>query len=134
MVPPFYQLLQRQEKIGQDEATRDLLASLESFTQAMDPEGPFFMGESMGLVDIAYVPWSLRFYILNEYRGFDIPKDGAKWERFQRWRDACEKHPSVLETLKKINLDDLCASYERYAKNQAGSLVAKAINANKPLP
>ena len=53
MVPPFYQLLQRQEKMGQDEATRDLLASLESFTEAMDPEGPFFMGESMGLVDIA---------------------------------------------------------------------------------
>jgi len=44
MVPPFYQLLQRQEKMGQDEATRDLLASLESFTEAMDPERPFLYG------------------------------------------------------------------------------------------
>ena len=132
LVPPFYKILQKQEKSEQDAAASELITHLRNFIENMDPEGPFFMGDSLGLVDIAYAPWSVRFFVLERFRGFQVPVEGEVWKRFARWRQACADHPSVRQTLQ--NDDDLLASYDRYAKNTAKSLVADAINANKPLP
>ena len=132
LIPPFYRILQRQDESGQAEAVDELLEGLKVFAAEMDSEGPFFLGQKLGLVDISYIPWALRFYILNAYRGFQLPKEGSEWERFGRWFEACQSHPSVMATMQ--DEDKLLASYERYAKNNAGSQVADAINANKPLP
>jgi len=132
LVPPFYRILQRQDEVGQADAVDELLQALKNFASEMDSEGPFFLGDRLGLVDIAYAPWALRLYILKKYRGFEIPKEGAEWERFRSWLRACQGHPSVQATVQ--DEDKLSSTYERYAKNQAGSLVADAINANKPLP
>jgi len=135
LVPPFYKILQRQDKAGQEEAAAELLQGLKTFTDAMSTsttaadDGPFFFGPRLGLVDIAFVPWALRLFVLREYRDFRLPAD---WTRFRRWLEACEAHPSVRATIQ--DRDKLLASYERYAKNEAGSLVADAINAGKPLP
>lgn len=132
LIPPFYRILQRQEESGQIEAANELVEGLRTFVQEMDSEGPFFLGPQLGLVDISYIPWALRFYVLKAYRDFEVPKEGPEWIRFDKWFEACRQHPSVKATL--ADEDKLLASYERYAKNNAGSLVADAINANKPLP
>ena len=132
LIPPFYRILQRQDEPGQAEAVDELLDGLKTFASEMDSEGPFFLGQQLSLVDISYIPWALRFYVLKAYRGFELPNEGAEWERFQRWFLACQRHPSVMATVQ--DEDKLLHSYERYAKNNAGSQVADAINANKPLP
>ena len=134
MVPPFVKLMLKQDESEQVEVTENLLATLKTLTDAMHSEGPFFMGDSLGMVDIALVPFSLRLFILKKYRGFDIPKEEAEWQRFLHWRDACETHPSVQETMQNISRDGLCAHYEKLVKNPSSSQVASAVNANKPLP
>ena len=98
-------------------------------TSTATDDGPFFFGRRLGLVDIAFVPWALRLFVLREYRHFRVPAD---WTRFRRWLEACEAHPSVRATVQ--DRDKLLATYERYAKNEATSLVADAINAGRPLP
>ena len=133
MAPPMYQLLLKQEKAEQRHYAAELTSSLKSFAEAMEPEGPFFMGESLGLVDIALVPFSLRFYVLKHYRGFEVPTAGDEWQRFDQWRRACENHPSVLATI-NYDPDKLCRLYKPYATNNARSQGAKALQENKPIP
>ena len=91
------------------------------------------MGKSLGLVDIAFVLFSLRFYILKHYRGFELPTVGEEWLRFDQWRQACENHPSVLKTI-NYDPDTLCRMYELYAMDNARSQGVKALKQNKPIP
>ena len=121
-----------QVQADQEAAADEIRQYLKIFAENMDAEGPFFLGGELGLVDIHYVPWSLRFYILEKYRDFTLPTEGKEWERLARWRDACHRHPSVQRTVQ--DEEKLLASYERYAKNTANSQVADAVNQKKPLP
>jgi len=132
LIRPFYQILQSQDEVDQVAAADELRCALKIFAENMDADGPFFLGQELGLVDIHYVPWSLRFYILEKYRDFILPSEGKEWVRLARWRDACHQHLSVQRTVQ--DEEKLLASYERYAKNTANSEVAHAVNDKKPLP
>jgi len=130
-VPAFYRYLQAQEQEKQIQYGKEFLSELENFTKAMDQEGPFFNGSSLGWVDIMIAPWSFRATnVLKHYRGFEFPNIEG---RYKKWQDAVIAHPAVLAT---CSTEDLYLdSYARYAENRPNtSQVANAINAGRGLP
>ena len=124
---PFYRLLMKREEGERGEAKADLLGALQQLVAEMDPEGPFFGGKTLGMVDIMLAPYSCRFgTVLKHYRGFEVPREPeTTWQRYHTWWSAVEQHPSVKETLPDV--DKLLASYQRYADDTAQSEVAKAV-------
>ena len=116
---------------------------------ACSPEGPFFLGQTISIVDVQFAPWMLRLTrVMKPYRAWPDPEAGSRWGL---WLDAIEKHESVKAT---TSTDDLYLdSYERYAGKFSGhvqlqcmglsgslenrpdtSQVAQAINFGRGLP
>ena len=119
-----------QEKPMQKEAEEELLSALSELVEAMDPQGPFFLGTFFSFVDIMLLPWLSRPQVMKELKGFEVPSSGsAVWERYARWLEAGRARPSVIETTSEI--EHYLQILERYAKNEAQSEAAKATRAGK---
>lgn len=131
IVPCFYRLLQAQDANDQVTHATELRTAIGKLVDAADPTGPFFLGPSLGFVDVQVAPWFLRLKrVLGPYRGWPEPEEGS---RFKKWMDALEKEGSVKMTTSDdaLYLD----SYERYAENRPGtSQVADAVNSGRGLP
>lgn len=85
--------------------------SLKTLIEAADPDGPFFLGQTVSFVDVQLIPWILRLRrVLKPYRGWPDPEPGTRWAK---WVDAAERHENVRATTSddQLYLD----SYERYA-------------------
>ena len=99
----------------------------------MDPGGPFFAGDDLSLVDVAFIPWALRLYIMEELKGFRVPEEGEEeWSRrFHRWREAAETHPSVTPTIqdreKLLKSHRKLVEYWAAAPERAAAATAKGI-------
>ena len=109
----------------------------------MNKKGPFFGGDTINAVDITFLPWAARMYLLKHYRninykewiGKSVNNNNEKenlLKRYDLWYDAC----CNLEEFKQTKADDekLIAMYKRYADNTAQSLVAVAVNSGGPMP
>ncbi|KAK7098832.1 uncharacterized protein [Littorina saxatilis] len=131
IIPQFYLILQSQEKDQQEDAKGRFLDGLRTLTSAMSSEGPYFFGKDFGLVDIALIPFALRFDIIAHYRDFSLPSDGS-FDRLKVWKDAWKSRPSVTATV--APQDKMVAIYKRYADNSAKSEVAEAIRKGTALP
>eukprot|EP00117_Sycon_ciliatum_P035578 scpid17761/ scgid26939/ Probable glutathione S-transferase; Auxin-induced protein PCNT107 len=139
IIPTFYRMLQKRDEVERETARRDMLDSVRTLTKAMErlsDQGPFFMGEDFGLVDIVVSPWVERFYILKHHRGFQVPgsindKDG-EFYRFHKWWKAVQGVPAFKGTT--CDRDKLLATYQRYADDTATSMVAVAMRTGRPLP
>jgi glutathione S-transferase len=103
--------LQEQDTQKQVTHATDLQGELQKLIEAADPEGPFFLGKSLGFVDVQFAPWMLRLRrVLHPYRGWPDPEPGTRWAT---WVQAVEDDPSVKAT---TSTDELYLdSYERYA-------------------
>lgn len=99
LIPPGMIMLKKPDKGDQEKAAASLIDNLKIFIDGMNSQGPFFDGPDLSCVDIFFIPWALRFYILKEYRGFVIPSEGEIWSRYQKWYDAARNHPSVKPTI-----------------------------------
>jgi glutathione S-transferase len=101
LVPPAYQLLMKSHATLTEKqaAYQALTDQLEIFTAAMDSDGPFFMGKELGMVDISYAPFALRSFLFKEFFKFELPSEGAVWERFRLWSYEVKKHESVSATI-----------------------------------
>lgn len=113
LVPRFYKLLLIQDNEAQQAVAARLTESLRHIDEGLTPANPGWFGGAPGLVDFAYYPFFERFPSLTHYRGFAIP---AELERLQRWLDAMAVRPEVQR----------CASpaafyIERYARYADGS-------------
>ena len=132
VVPPFYQLLLKKEEAERSAAKESILEGVATLAAEMHPQGPFFSGPSLGLVDIMLVPFALRFEtVLPHYRDLSIPK-GGRFERYHTWLSAASQLESVRKTLPED--DRLLQSYSRYADGTASSLVAVAVKEGQALP
>lgn len=49
-----------------------MLEGLLTFSKGLPEDGPFFLGERFGGVDILLAPWALRMFLLKHFRGFEV--------------------------------------------------------------
>ena len=138
LVPVFYRMLQRQEECDREAARKEMLEHIRVLSKTMTElsNGPFFMGEEFGFVDITLSPWIERLYILKHFRGFEVPGSvndvDSEFHRFHKWWQAVRSVRAFQATL--CNRDELLQTYQRYADNSAQSKVAKAIRNGGPMP
>ncbi len=65
----------RQDKAQQAEVAEQLGAQCDWLEAQADSAGPFFMGGHFSLVDCALVPWFVRAYVLQHFRGLQLPPE-----------------------------------------------------------
>ncbi|KAL2819407.1 glutathione S-transferase [Aspergillus granulosus] len=134
IVPSFYRLLQEQNQRKQIANAKELRDHFNTLVGAADPQGPFFLGPDLSIVDVQIAPWMVRLSrVLKPYRGWPDPEPGSRWGA---WVDAIETNEEVKRT---TSTDDLYLdSYERYAGDPENrpntSQLANAINSGRGLP
>lgn len=146
IIPAFHRFLQYQPPSPQEGASAaaelaklrsEFLEHLKEWTRAMDPEGPYFLGKDVLLVDLVLAPWAIRLWVFDEFKsgGLGLPDEGSEepvWKRWRRWLGAIESRRSVQETTSERQY--YLPIYKRYADNVAQSELAKATRAGRGVP
>ncbi|KAI1880146.1 hypothetical protein JX265_001767 [Neoarthrinium moseri] len=149
VIPAFHRLLQFQPSRvegggGGGEDRLDALraeyrAKLLEFARDMDPAGPFFLGPELTTVDLVMVPWALRHWVFDRFKGgLRIPEPGAggrdeeAWARWRTWLDAMQRKDSVRNTTSEEQY--YLPIYKRYADDEAQSELAKATREGRGVP
>jgi len=64
IIPSFHRFLQFQSDAskpnGIEKVRSEFIGYLKQFAQEMDPEGPYFMGKEITLIDLNIAPWAVR--------------------------------------------------------------------------
>ncbi|GAB4349566.1 MAG: glutathione S-transferase N-terminal domain-containing protein [Gammaproteobacteria bacterium] len=114
-VPLFYKLLLLQARDEQREIAERLSAALLFLDErALAGADPYWLGETVSLVDFSFYPFFERFPVLERYRGFTLPEEAGQ---LQRWLSAMQAHPSVQACAGPVEL-----YLERYARYADGSV------------
>ena len=123
---PYYTMLVRTDPGERLAAFEELKGDLAQF--AADRQGVFYMGNSIGAVDLALLPWAARFYVLEHYRGFAIPDEGPL-RGYHEWLRAALAVDYVEGTLpcRERYLEHI----GRYADASARSKVANAVRSGR---
>lgn len=141
IIPAFYKFLQHlpEKAYTIDQAREELHSHIRSLTVQMDPQGPWFLGQNISLVDISLAPWAKRLFLLDYYKsgGLAIPTQGQDgddevWARWRTWFKAVEGRQSVRDTWSAE--DKYIETYKRYAEDTTNSLVAQATREGGRLP
>lgn len=134
IIPAFHRFLQHQptSSTSIDTARDEFLEKLKQFTEAMDPAGPYFLGEEVSLIDLVLAPWAVRLWVFDHFKGgLDVPQ-GATWERWRKWLSAVEQRESIIKTTSER--EHYLPIYQRYADDTAQSELAKATREGKGVP
>ncbi|KAK0737424.1 thioredoxin-like protein [Apiosordaria backusii] len=128
-----------------DEVREEFLGNLKTFVREMDEEGEgWFRKEGFGLVDVSFVPWAGRLWLIDYYKagGVGIPgqeereklggEERRVWERWERWVGAVMGREGVRRTWSEKG--EYVGVYKRYAEDQTGSEVGKATREGRGLP
>ncbi|GAO47059.1 glutathione-S-transferase [Saitoella complicata NRRL Y-17804] len=127
VIPTFFRLVQAQEDSARNTAREDFVKALKQLTEKRT--GPFFLGEKLGLVDVAIAPWLERLYILEKHRGF---KEDDVGQDFVEWKKAITSKESVKNVLSdREHYEEI---YGRYLRDEAQSEAAKATRSGKAIP
>ncbi|KAI1385903.1 putative glutathione-S-transferase theta, GST [Hypoxylon trugodes] len=145
VIPAFHRLLQFQASAHEngeqrlDELRGEFRGHLLEFAREMDPQGPFFFGKDLSLVDIVIVPWAVRLWVFDEFKGgLRIPEvgkggsDEEVWARWRKWLNAASSRDSVKKTTS--DHEHYLPIYKRYADDVAQSELAKATRAGRGVP
>jgi glutathione S-transferase len=74
-----------------------LQTNITELVNASHVTGPFFLGDEIGFVDVAFAPWIIRLSrVLSYYRNFPRPEVGTRW---RQWVDAIEADERVRRTV-----------------------------------
>lgn len=100
ITPYFYQILKSLEADQKQVHFRDkMLEGIVMIVEAMDDTGPFFNGNELSAVDIAFFPFAFRINkLLGKYRNFHLPTQGSIWQRYHQWYNAVLDNPSFKTT------------------------------------
>lgn len=119
-------VLVRKEDSERREHFDKLVAGLCNFSRELEKtSGPLFLSNAqLSNVDLALIPWAFRYYVLEHYRGFVIPKT-PELDAYHRWYDYVMELDSVKRTLpdKERYLEHIF----KYADGSARSKVANAV-------
>ena len=116
----LYRLLSLPQKL--EETRAELLQNLADLSQAMSDEGPYFMGQNFGMLDIMLVPFTLRFYILKHFTGFEIPET-TEYEKLRKWMKVCHTNEAVRATV--ADAGKLLDYHKQYSGTASEDAVAK---------
>lgn len=97
-----YIYVMNQDKARRDELKQALLdqyANLNDFLMEHSPSGTFLF-DDFGWAETVFTPFFMRFWFLEYYEDFQLPKD-QKYERVQKWIDACITHPAAQQVTKE---------------------------------
>ena len=95
--PTWYKLLMARETSERAELAarlRDHFLFMERQGIAALGDGPYWMGEAMGLVDLSLYPWFERLPVMAHYRGVHLPED---CKLLRSWAERMSERPSVRE-------------------------------------
>lgn len=124
--PAFYKLLLSQEASTQrqwhDELTHHLHFIETEGLQALSANGPYWFGENLSLVDLAYYPWFERWAALEHYRHIQIPDSCT---RLRHWWATMQTRDSVRATAHPAEYH--IQQYARYANNSATGVTAQEL-------
>lgn len=140
IVPGFYKFIQHtpDKAYSIADARNDFLANIKTLVKEMYPTGPWFLGPKFSLVDIMLAPWAKRLFLIDHYKpggvGIEQAKneDAETWARWQKWFDALNERPSVLDTWSAD--EQYIEAYRRYAEDTTGSMVGQATRQGDRLP
>ncbi|KAI1756758.1 putative glutathione S-transferase [Xylaria castorea] len=148
VIPAFHRFLQFQPSSYDgdgaarlDELRAEFRKCLLEFAGEMADvaQGPWFAGKDIGLVDITLLPWAVRLWVFDEFKGgLGIPEKGAggqdeeRWERWRVWLAAVNERDSVKKTTS--DREHYRPIYKRYADDTAQSELAKATREGRGVP
>ncbi len=122
-VPLFYKVLLAKDPDTRNtcaDALVDALLFMEKNVLAKRVDGPYWMGETVSLADMALYPHFERIAVLEHYRGITIPDQcGA----LREWILAVGERPSAQGT--SHGIDYHIDAYSRYADGTANGSTAK---------
>ncbi len=145
IIKPFYQILQFQnDKLEEREAAiKTYFDEVGKLIEKMDKNGPYFNGDMPAAVDLVFLPWATRMYLLEHYRGIKYEERFGNKEilnRYNIWYNAFKSEDFVKKTQKSLKISnedypkELIKIYQRYADNTAKTMVADAVNKGTILP
>ena len=149
---PFYPVLMRQTESERRQAWEKMVEGISAFCEHLeettdddneDDAGISFYkssscasaanGEEPSLVDFCVFPFVHRLYIVEHYKGLQLPDRTAQErkvkQKIDRWRTKMEARPSVRPTL--ASPEDLIPIYRRYADGTAKSKVGDSVRQGK---
>ncbi|KAH6610109.1 thioredoxin-like fold [Trichoderma cornu-damae] len=141
IIPAFYKFLQHtaDTPFTIDQAREELHRHIKTLAEQMDPEGPWFFGKNISLVDICLAPWAKRLFLLDHYKpgGLQMQQGGGgggnkAWTRWNSWIQAVEDRQSVRDTWSES--EKYIQAYKRYADDTTNSLVGQATRHGSKLP
>jgi len=96
---------------------RDALdESLEFIEQGLaEAPGPYWMGEAVTLVDLAFYPFFEHACVLSYYRGYELP---SRHKRLHRWLAVMRERPSVQTNCR--DADFYIEAYKPYVEGSIG--------------
>jgi len=121
----FYKLLFTQDEREQAalrEQTESGFEFLEQRLEAIQGNGPYWLGPKMSLADAAMWPFFERIKVFRHYRGLVLP---ATCTRLQHWFDAVAERASAQSTAH--DLEYFLPHYTAYANGTADGLSAQAF-------
>jgi glutathione S-transferase len=111
----FYRALMSQDEAIQKDAITQFYQECRALANAMDTEGPYFLGQRFSLVDVAFAPfWQRMLWVGGHYVGLEFP-DEPEFDRIHLWWEACKQRESVKNTL--VCEERLVSSYADYDRN-----------------
>lgn len=116
-IPAFYKVLLVQDSEKQQawasEVRKQLLFMETEGLGKLSDSGPYWLGESLSLVDLSFYPWFERWPAIAHYRGLSLPPECT---RLQQWYD-------TLQNLKPIQMTHSPGEFhiEQYAKYASGT-------------
>ncbi len=112
LVGAFYAVLSAKDAAARAAAGDTLTGHFRTMEDGMTRLGadPYWLGDTVSLVDVAFYPFFERLGALTHYRGINVPDDCP---RIAAWQAAMRERPSVKAT--EHGLDYYIDSYKRYA-------------------
>jgi len=95
IVPAFYALL-ASPLPPTSPAHAKLQSCISTLVEAAASDGPFFMNDRLGFVDVMFAPWMVRCSrVLKRFRDWPDPEQGSRWGR---WMQAVEADERIRAT------------------------------------
>ena len=81
--------------------------------------GDTYVFDRFGWAECVFTPFFMRFWFLDYYEGFDLPR-GKDYDRVRRWREACLEEPHAQQ----VSYEEIVKLYYDYAKGAGnGALI-----------